>query len=51
VEGIKILFNCAEEVYRMAGYGVNDILFHIVIGSVNLGLSPWDLSIVSAAAP
>ncbi|MDQ2711053.1 MAG: sugar porter family MFS transporter [Acidobacteriota bacterium] len=35
--GINILFNYAEEVYRSAGYGVNDILFNIVItGTVNL---------------
>lgn len=35
--GINILFNYAEEVYRSAGYGVNDILFNIVVtGSINL---------------
>jgi MFS transporter, SP family, xylose:H+ symportor len=35
--GINIIFNYAEEIYRHAGYGVNDILFNIVItGSVNL---------------
>jgi MFS transporter, SP family, xylose:H+ symportor len=35
--GINILFNYAEEVYRSAGYGVNDIPFNIVItGAVNL---------------
>jgi sugar porter (SP) family MFS transporter len=35
--GINILFNYAEEVYRSAGYGVNDILFNIVItGTINL---------------
>jgi MFS family permease len=35
--GINILFNYAEEVYRSAGYGVNDILFNIVItGAINL---------------
>jgi len=35
--GINILFNYAEEVYRSAGYGVNDILFNIVItGTTNL---------------
>jgi MFS transporter, SP family, xylose:H+ symportor len=34
--GINILFNYAEEVYRSAGYGVNDILFNIVItGTIN----------------
>jgi MFS family permease len=35
--GINILFNYAEEVYRSAGYGLNDILFNIVItGAINL---------------
>jgi SP family xylose:H+ symportor-like MFS transporter len=35
--GINIIFNYAEEIYRHAGYGVNDVLFNIVItGSVNL---------------
>jgi SP family xylose:H+ symportor-like MFS transporter len=35
--GINVLFNYAEEVYRSAGYGVNDILFNIVItGTINL---------------
>jgi sugar porter (SP) family MFS transporter len=35
--GINILFNYAEEVYRSAGYGVNDILFNIVVtGTINL---------------
>jgi SP family xylose:H+ symportor-like MFS transporter len=35
--GINILFNYAEEVYRSAGYGVNDIMFNIVItGAINL---------------
>lgn len=35
--GINILFNYAEEVYHSAGYGVNDILFNIVItGAINL---------------
>ena len=34
-----MLFNYAEEVYRSAGYGVNDILFNIVItGAINLRL-------------
>ncbi len=38
--GINILFNYAEEVYRSAGYGVNDILFNIVItGAVNLAFT------------
>lgn len=35
--GINVLFNYAEEVYRSAGYGLNDILFNIVItGAINL---------------
>jgi len=35
--GINVIFNYAEEIYRTAGYGINDILFNIVItGSVNL---------------
>ena len=35
--GINVLFNYAEEIYRSAGYGVNDIMFNIVItGTVNL---------------
>jgi sugar porter (SP) family MFS transporter len=35
--GINVIFNYAEEIYRDAGYGVNDILFNIVItGAINL---------------
>ena len=35
--GINVLFNYAEEIYKSAGYNVNDILFNIVItGAVNL---------------
>ncbi len=35
--GINVIFNYAEEIYRTAGYGVNDILFNIVItGAINL---------------
>ena len=35
--GINVIFNYAEEIYRDAGYGVNDILFNIVVtGSINL---------------
>ena len=35
--GINVFFNYAEEVYRSAGYGTNEILFNIVItGTVNL---------------
>lgn len=38
--GINVIFNYAEEIYRGAGYGVNDILFNIVItGSVNLAFT------------
>jgi MFS transporter, SP family, xylose:H+ symportor len=35
--GINVIFNYAEEIYRNAGYSVNDILFNIVItGAINL---------------
>lgn len=35
--GINVVFNYAEEVFKEAGYGVNDILFNIVItGTINL---------------
>lgn len=35
--GINILFNYAQEVFQSAGYGVNQILFNIVItGAINL---------------
>ncbi|MGA3096527.1 MAG: sugar porter family MFS transporter [Bryobacteraceae bacterium] len=35
--GINVIFNYAEEVYRNAGYSVNDTLFNIVVtGSINL---------------
>jgi len=35
--GINVLFNYAQEIYRAAGYGLNDILFNIVItGLINL---------------
>jgi sugar porter (SP) family MFS transporter len=35
--GINVLFNYAEEIYRSAGYGVNDVMFNIVItGAINL---------------
>jgi len=35
--GLNIIFNYAEEIYREAGYGVNDILFNIVItGTINM---------------
>jgi sugar porter (SP) family MFS transporter len=35
--GINVIFNYAEEIFRLAGYGVSSILFNIVItGIVNL---------------
>ncbi len=35
--GINVIFNYAEEIFSAAGYGVNDILFNIVLtGTVNL---------------
>ncbi len=35
--GINVIFNYAQEIFTIAGYGVSDILFNIVItGSVNL---------------
>ena len=38
--GMNIMFNYAEEVYRAAGYGLNDILFNIVItGTVCLAVN------------
>ncbi|MGC2161385.1 MAG: MFS transporter, partial [Silvibacterium sp.] len=38
--GINILFNYAEEVYRSAGYGLNGIMFNIVItGAINLAFT------------
>jgi MFS transporter, SP family, xylose:H+ symportor len=45
--GINIIFNYAEEIYRNAGYGVNDILFNIVItGTINLVFTLIALSLV-----
>jgi MFS transporter, SP family, xylose:H+ symportor len=45
--GINILFNYAEEVYRSAGYGVNDILFNIVItGTINLIFTVIAMSLI-----
>jgi sugar porter (SP) family MFS transporter len=36
--GINSIFNYAEDIYRSAGYGINDIMFNIVItGAINLG--------------
>lgn len=35
--GINIIFNYAEEIYRAAGYGMNQVLFNIVVtGTINL---------------
>jgi sugar porter (SP) family MFS transporter len=37
LSGINIIFNYAEEIYQGAGYGVNGILFNIVVtGTINL---------------
>ena len=45
--GINVIFNYAEEIYRSAGYGVNDTLFNIVItGAVNLAFTLVALSFV-----
>lgn len=45
--GINIIFNYAEEIYRGAGYGVNGILFNIVVtGTINLVFTVLALSIV-----
>ncbi len=47
--GINILFNYAEEVYRAAGYGVNDVLFNIVItGAINLAFTLIALRVVDS---
>jgi sugar porter (SP) family MFS transporter len=35
--GLNVIFNYAEEIYREAGYGINDIFFNIVLtGAINL---------------
>jgi len=45
--GINVIFNYAEEIYRNAGYGVNDILFNIVVtGSINLAFTLAALTFV-----
>jgi sugar porter (SP) family MFS transporter len=45
--GINIIFNYAEEIYRSAGYGVNGILFNIVItGTINLVFTLFALGLV-----
>jgi sugar porter (SP) family MFS transporter len=48
--GINVIFNYAEEIYRNAGYGVNDILFNIVItGTINLVFTLVALGFVDKA--
>jgi len=48
--GINVLFNYAEEIYRSAGYGVNDILFNIVItGAINLVFTLLAIGLVDKA--
>jgi MFS transporter, SP family, xylose:H+ symportor len=48
--GINVLFNYAEEIYRSAGYGVNDIMFNIVItGAINLVFTLLAISLVDKA--
>ena len=38
--GINIIFNYAEDIFKKAGYGINDLLFNIVLtGSVNLAFT------------
>ena len=45
--GINVLFNYAEEIYRSAGYGVNDIMFNIVItGAISLVFTLLAISMV-----
>jgi sugar porter (SP) family MFS transporter len=45
--GINVIFNYAEEIYRNAGYGVNEILFNIVVtGSITLVFTLAALSFV-----
>ena len=48
--GINVLFNYAEEIYRSAGYGVNDIMFNIVItGTINLVFTLFAIGLVDKA--
>jgi MFS family permease len=48
--GINVLFNYAEEIYRSAGYGVNDIMFNIVItGAINLVFTLLAIGLVDKA--
>lgn len=45
--GINVIFNYADEIFTNAGYGVNDILFNIVItGAVNVVASIAALALV-----
>ncbi len=48
--GINVLFNYAEEIYKSAGYGVNDIMFNIVItGAINLVFTLLAIGLVDKA--
>jgi sugar porter (SP) family MFS transporter len=45
--GINVLFNYAEEIYKSAGYGVNDVMFNIVItGTINLVFTLFAIGMV-----
>jgi sugar porter (SP) family MFS transporter len=45
--GINVLFNYAEEIYRSAGYGVNDVMFNIVItGTINMVFTLFAIGMV-----
>lgn len=45
--GVNILFNYADEIYRAAGYSVNQVLFNIVItGAINLVASLIAMSLI-----
>jgi len=45
--GINVLFNYAEEIYKSAGYGVNDVMFNIVItGAINLVFTLFAIGMV-----
>lgn len=45
--GVNILFNYADEIYRAAGYSVNQVLFNIVItGAINLFASLIAMSLI-----
>jgi sugar porter (SP) family MFS transporter len=48
--GINIIFNYAEEIYRGAGYGMNGVMFNIVItGAINLVFTLVALGFVDRA--